>query len=321
MISEKVRATIQKHRLLNKGDKVLVGVSGGPDSVALLYLLITLKNDFRLRLHVAHFDHSLRKGSGKDAEFVKKLCEKLSVGFTGVKAGIKKMAGKGSLEEIARNARLGFFFRTARKIRADKIALGHNLDDQAETVLMRILRGTGLYGLTGISPKRVINGFTVIRPLIAVSRREIEGFLRKNKIRTRLDPTNSKNFYFRNKIRNRLLPLLEKEYSSNIKTLLVNMGESVALDYEYLFCAAERADQNSGKRLDLKRFLKLHPSIQRLVLRLNIAKHSGSTRKIEFQHVKEIEDLIFYRPVDSVVDLPKGVSVRKKKGYLIFNKR
>lgn len=321
IILEKVKDTIQKHRLLNKGDKVLVGVSGGPDSVTLLYLLSRLKNDFGLKLHIAHFDHMLRKESGKDARFVEKLSEELKIDFTGAKERVKKPAGKGSLEEIARNARLNFLFKTAKKVKANKIALGHNLDDQAETVLMRILRGTGLYGLAGISPKRQLSGFTVIRPLITVSRQEIEVFLRKNKIKARLDTTNLNDLYFRNKIRNHLLPLLEEKYNRNVKTLLANMGKSVALDYDYLSCSAERAKRNLGKRLNLKRLLRLHPAIQRLILRSNIAKISGSTRKIAFQHIVEIEDLISCRPANSVVDLPKGVSVTKKKGCLFFYKR
>jgi tRNA(Ile)-lysidine synthase len=321
MIFTKVLDTIKEYRLLYKNERVLVGVSGGPDSVALLYLLNGLKLDFKLKLHVAHFDHMLRKDSAKDAFFVKKLSEKLQIPFTSAKVRVKKLAQKGSLEEIARGARLAFLFQTAKKIKADKIALGHNIDDQAETVLMRILRGTGLYGLAGISPIRKISGFTVIRPLIAVSRKEIEAFLRKNKIKTRLDSTNLKNLYLRNRIRNRLLPLLEKEYNRNIKAVLANMGEIAAVDYDYLAYQAARASQNLGKGLNLKRFLRLHPAIQRLILRLNIAKLSGSTRRIGFQHIKEIEDMISHRPLNSVVDLPKGVSVIKKRSCLSFYKR
>lgn len=321
MILEKVKVTIQKYRLLNKNDKVLVGVSGGPDSLALLYLLNSLKNNLKLKLYIAHFDHMLRKDSVKDARFVRKLSVELKIPFTDARVRVKKLAGKGSLEEIARNARLNFLFRVAKKVKADKIALGHNLDDQAETVLMRILRGAGLYGLAGISPIRKINGFTVIRPLIATSRKEIEGFLRKNKIKPRLDTTNLENVYLRNKIRNQLLPLLEEKYNRNIKLILANMGETVASDYDYLSQAAVRANKRLGKRLNLKRFLQLHPAIQRLILRLNIAKLSGNTRRIGFQHIKEIEDMIARRPLNSVVDLPKGVSVTKKKACLFFYKR
>jgi tRNA(Ile)-lysidine synthase len=321
MILEKVKDAVKKYGLLNKNDTILIGVSGGPDSVALLHILNSLKNEFKLKLHIAHFDHMLRKDSGKDTHFVRKLADDLKINFTSVKVGVKRIAGKGSLEEIARNARLKFFFQTAKKFKADKIALGHNRDDQAETVLMRILRGTGLYGLAGILPKRQLNGFIVIRPLIAVSRKEIDSFLRKNKIKTRQDPTNLKNLYLRNKIRNHLLPLLEEKYNRNIKEVLVNMGETAATDYEYLSYLAGRTYRKLGKRLNLKRFLRLHPAIQRLILRMYIVKLTGSTRRINFQHIKEIEDMISRRPVNSAVDLPKGISVKKKKSCLYFYKR
>lgn len=321
LITSKARSTVTEYRLLDAHDSVLVGVSGGPDSVVLLYLLNSLKTEFKLKLHVAHFDHMLRKDSHEDAEFVRKLSEELKIPFTTERVNVKELAKKGSLEEIARNARLNFLFQTSKKVKANKIALGHNLDDQAETILMRILRGTGLYGLAGILPKRTINGFTIIRPLIAVSRKEIEEFLRKNKIKAQLDITNLDNLYFRNEIRNRLLPLLEEKYNRNIKVVLANMGESVAYDYEYLSYLATRAQQNLGKRLNLKRFLGLHTAIQRLILRINIARLSGSMRKFSFQHIKEIEDLISRRPINSIVDLPKRISVMKKRTYLFFYKR
>ena len=148
--------------------------------------------------------------SAKDREFVEKICRKLGLPVTSAAINIKEIAGKGSLEEICRNARLGFCFKTAQRVKADKIALGHNLDDQAETVLMRLMRGSGLYGLSGILPKKELYGFTIIRPLIEVKRREIEAFLKRKNIRPRIDPSNSQDIFLRNKIRNDLLPLLEE---------------------------------------------------------------------------------------------------------------
>ncbi len=320
MIILKARSIIEKYSLLNNGERVLIGVSGGPDSMVLLNILNTLKNEFKLKLFVAHLDHMLRKDSFKDAEFVKNAAERLKIPYIGAKIKIRKLA-KGSLEEIARNARLNFLFKTAKIIKADKIALGHNLNDQAETVIMRILRGAGLYGLAGILPKRKINGFTVIRPLISVSRKEIESYLNKNKIRAVIDETNLKDIYFRNKIRNRLIPLLEKEYNLNIKEVLANMAETIAFDYDYLSSAAKRIDEKFGRKIKLKRFLTLHPAIRRLILRQRIEKITGNTRKIGFKHIKEIEDLIQHRPVNSVVDLPKEASVAKKGASLFFYKR
>ncbi|MDD2689029.1 MAG: tRNA lysidine(34) synthetase TilS [Candidatus Omnitrophica bacterium] len=318
MLLDRVKATIKKYNLVAKNDKILIAVSGGPDSVTLLYLLNSLKKEFNLSLHVAHLDHMLRKDSAGDAEFVKRLAQNLKIPITLTQVNVEKLALKGSLEEIARNARLGFLFNTARGIKADKIALGHSLDDQAETVLMRILRGTGLYGLSAILPKRNIAGFWIIRPLIETSRKDIEAFLRRKKIKSCLDASNLKDIYLRNKIRHQLLPLLERQYNKNIKKILSNMAESAGLDYDYIYSRAIVIMKNFDRKVNLKRFLKLHPAIQRLAIRQNIARLKGDTRRLNFKHIREIEDLILNRPANSVVDLPKGVSVVKKKGHLLF---
>jgi tRNA(Ile)-lysidine synthase len=295
-----------------------VGVSAGPDSVALLYLLNSLKKELNLRLHIAHLDHKLRKDSYKDRIFVEKLAQKLKMPITTKEIDIRAKAQKGSLEEIARNARLGFLFGVAKNIKAKKVALGHNLDDQAETVLMRILRGTGLYGLSGILPKRKFAGYQIIRPLIETRRKDIEAYLKRRKIKPRIDYSNLEDIYFRNKIRNRLLPLLEKEYNKNIKELLSNMAQSLGYDYDYLIHAAKRLMKQNKTRLNLKKIMKLHPAIRRLLFRLAITKVKQDTRRITFQHIREIEDLLFNRPLNSIVDLPKGVSVAKNKKSLSF---
>jgi tRNA(Ile)-lysidine synthase len=321
MIIKKLKDTIKRRHLFIKGDKVVVGVSGGPDSVALLYALNSLKKELGLKLHIAHLDHMLRRESNKDREFVQNLASRLKIPVTWAKVNVKALAKKGSLEEIARDQRLGFLFKVAKEIKAKKIALAHNLDDQAETVLMRILRGTGLYGLSAILPKRKIRGFEIIRPLIEIRRTEIETYLKKKKIKPRRDASNAQDIYFRNKIRNKLLPLLEKEYSLNIKELLTNLAESAAYDYDYLNKTALSAHKRLGRKINLARFLRLHPAVRRLVLRLNIARIKGNTRRIGMQHIKELEDLILNRPVNSIVDLPAGVSVAKKKQYFYFFNR
>jgi tRNA(Ile)-lysidine synthase len=320
MILETVKSTIRKYNLIQRGDKIVAGVSGGPDSVALLFLLNSLKQELKIDLHIAHLNHMLREDSYKDEEFVQMLANRLKIPLASTQINIKEIAKKGSLEEIARNARLGFFFRVAKDVKAKKIALGHNLDDQAETVLMRILRGTGLYGLSGILPKRNIAGFTIIRPLIEVKRKEIEVFLKKRKINPRIDISNKEDIFFRNKIRNKLLPHLEKEYNKNIKEILANMAESVAFDYDYLSYVAERAIRGAETRINMNKLMKFHTSIRRLVIRRAIARRKGDTRRITFQHTREIEDLILNRPINSIVDLPGGISVVKQK-YLYFYPR
>jgi tRNA(Ile)-lysidine synthase len=318
MIIEKVKRAVKKYRLIEKGETIIVGVSGGPDSVALLYSLNSLKQESGIKLHVAHLDHMLRPCSFKDAEFVKGLAGRLKLPVTVGRANLKKTAGKGSLEEAYRNARLEFLFRVARRQGAKKIALGHNLDDQAETVLMRLIRGAGLYGLSAILPKRKIYGFMIIRPLIEVRRKEIEAYLKRKKIGFCVDETNKQDIYFRNKLRNRLLPLLEREYNKNIKEILSNTALSVGYDYDYLAAAACKLTGRWGKKINLAKFRRLHPAMQNLALRSAIARLKGDTRRITFKHIEEINDLIFNRPSGSVVDLPKNISVIKKKNCLIF---
>lgn len=319
LVLEKVRNTIKRYNLIAAQDRIVVGVSGGPDSVALLYLLKDLKKQLNINLHIAHLDHMLRNDSYKDREFVERLAGKLEIPITTAQINVAQLTKNGgSPEEIARNARLGFLFRVAKNIKAEKIALGHNLDDQAETVLMRILRGAGLYGLSGISPKREIAGYEIIRPLIEVRRKEIEAFLKRKKIRPRVDRTNFEDIYFRNKLRNRLIPLLERECNKNIKEVLSNMAHTVGDDYDYLSRIANKFATKSGARIDLTKLLKLHPAIQRLILRAMIVKIKGDTRRITFQHIRELEDLALNRPTGSIVDLPKGVSVLKNRKSLSF---
>ncbi|MEW6100862.1 MAG: tRNA lysidine(34) synthetase TilS [Candidatus Omnitrophota bacterium] len=317
MLINAVKEAIRKNKLISKNDRIVLGVSGGPDSLALLFLLNSLRREFNLTLHIAHLDHMLRKGSYRDAEFVKKTSARLKIPFTLARINIKALAGKGSLEEVARNCRLGFLFGVARRMKADKIALGHNLDDQAETVLMRILRGSGLYGLAGIAAKRKISGFTVVRPLLEINRREIEAYLKKKGIKPVIDSSNAEDIYFRNKIRNKLMPLLAAGYNRNIKAVLANMADSLSRDYEYLDLSAART-LHKGRRLSLDKLKRMHPAILRLVLRRQIASSQGDLRRITFTHIREIEDLIANRPVNSVVDLPKGLSVIKKKNSLSF---
>lgn len=242
---ERVRQTIKRYKMFDFGDKVVIVVSGGPDSVCLLYILYSLKDELGLSLHIAHLDHMLRKNSYQDLLFVKDLAKKLNLVITTEKIDIPKLAKKGSIEEIARQIRFDFLFRVAKDIGATKIALGHNKDDQAETVFLRILRGTGLYGLQGILPKRKLVGFTVVRPLIEIERKEIERYLEKKGIKARCDITNIQDLYFRNKIRNRLLPLLEKEYNPKIKDILFNMAESIGSDYEFLESESRKALEKS----------------------------------------------------------------------------
>jgi tRNA(Ile)-lysidine synthase len=324
MIFTKVISTIKRFDLIKEGDSILVGVSGGYDSVTLLIILNALKRQYGLKLYVAHLDHMLRKDSSKDCLFVKSLAEKLKIPFITQRIDVKGSAKTGSIEEIARHTRLNFLFKTAKKYKIKKIALGHNQDDQAETVLMRVIRGSGLKGLCAILPKRRINNFVIIRPLIETSRQEIERFLRKKRMSVCFDRSNLSLAYFRNRIRRRLLPILEKDYNTNIKEILSNTAQSVGLDYDFLLKASKRAfirsssKENSKIKIGLKRFINFHPAIRHMVIRLSINELKGDTRRITFGHLNDIDDLIAKSPSGSQVHLPKGIRISKQKKYLLI---
>lgn len=321
MFTDTVKKTIRKYDLIRPGDNILAGVSGGPDSLTLLYTLNALRKELGFKLRVAHLDHMLRKDSAADRVFVETLCRKLGIPATSASINVKKLSKNRSTEEAARHARLELFFRAAKKNKCNKIALGHNLDDQAETVLMRLLRGSGLSGLSGMLPKREINGFLLIRPLIETRRRDIENFLKRKGIKPRIDRTNAQDIYFRNNIRNKLLPLLERAYNPNIKTLLSNTAESVGQDYDILCRCAQKKLHSQGGKLKLDKLQLMHPSMRRMSLRLAFQRLKGDTRTLTFKHIQELEDLIANRPANSIVDLPGGFSAQKRKNILVFYRR
>ena len=324
----KVNQSIKKHNLLKFGDKVLVAVSGGADSLALLFSLNALKEIYGLRLYVAHLDHGLRRSAGKDRLFVNSIARKLEIPFYSKKINLKKFRRNGSLEEVARKARLDFLIKISRKINADKIALGHTKDDQAETVLMRILRGSGLYGLSSILPSRKINGLTFIRPLIETERNGIEVFLEGLKIRPRQDSTNFETRFFRNKIRLKLLPFLKKEFNPQIKQSLSNLAQISASDYEFIkelaSCSLKQCKcrlSNKSLSLDLNKFLSLNKSLQRMVLRLCVEMLTSSIRRLTFKHWQEVEDMIYLPTSNAIVHFPRQISVAKQKGRIVITVR
>ena len=319
-MTDQFEKTIQANALVRQNDRILVAVSGGPDSMALLLKLRGLSKKLNLTLHIAHLDHAWRPNSSADACFVRRWATRLKIPLTVKRLAYKMPKIEGSVEEFLRNQRLNFLAQTAKAIKANKIALGHNLDDQAETVLMRLLRGSGLSGLSGIHLKRKMLGVTFIRPLLEVPRSQIEAFLKSQGVSPRRDYTNRQDIFLRNRIRRRLMPLLKKYYNPNMAQVLANLAETTAQDYEYLEQETKRSFKTS-RRLTLKKLAQLHPAILRLKLRQGIACAQGDTRRITFQHMKELQALIFSRPVGSVVNLPKGLSAKKTSRAILFFKR
>ena len=224
----RVQGSVQKYRMFVPGEKVLVACSGGADSVALFHLLRELALPLGVRLALVHFDHALRLGSAEDFKFVRSLAKTHRAPFYGGRRKQSQRALERGLspEERARKLRYEFLERVARRTHTKKIALGHHSDDQAETVLMRLIQGTGLRGLQGIRPVVKMNGVTFIRPLIELSRAEIRRFLKCRAIPHQEDITNRSRRFLRNRIRSHLLPLLERKFNPRTRESLCRIAET-----------------------------------------------------------------------------------------------
>ena len=215
MLEKEVLTTIKKYNMINDGDKVVIGVSGGPDSITLLNVLNKFKEKLNIKIYVAHINHSIREEADEETEYVREFCKKIDVEFFCKKIDVESEAKKLKIgtEEAGRNIRYAFFEEVAEKVEANKIATAHNSNDNAETVLMNIIRGTSISGLKGIEKMRD-NKF--IRPLIETTRATIEEYCKKEKLNPRYDKSNKENVYTRNKIRNLLIPYIQKEFNPNI---------------------------------------------------------------------------------------------------------
>lgn len=227
MLKEKVVKTIETYGLIENGDKIVVGVSGGPDSICLINLLLEIQKDSKIDLDfeiiVAHVNHMIREEAKEDEKFVEEYCRKQQIPFTSKKVDVLTIANQKKIgtEEAGRQARYLFFEEVMKQKKATKIATAHHKCDQAETVLMNLIRGTGLAGLKGIQAKRD-NIF--IKPLLNASKEEIRAYCEEKNLQPRYDKTNEENIYTRNKVRNILLPLLQEEFNPNIVDTLCRLS-------------------------------------------------------------------------------------------------
>ena len=214
-----VLKTIKKYNLIKNGDRIVLGVSGGPDSIAMLNILNDIRNDKKLQMKfdiiVAHVNHMIREEAIDDQKFVENFCKKINVTFYAKSIDVQKIANNKKIgtEEAGRNARYEFFDEILEKENANKIAIAHNKNDKIETIIMNMLRGSGIAGLKGIEP---IKNDKYIRPLIECERFEIEEYCKQNNIEPRIDRTNFENVYTRNKVRNIVIPYIKQEFNPNI---------------------------------------------------------------------------------------------------------
>lgn len=334
-LRETFRATIEKYEMLRPGEGVLVAVSGGPDSVALLHVLRDLRKELRLRLEVAHLQHGIRgEEAAEDARFVAALAKRLKLPFHVREVDlprIRSSRGKGNLEAMAREERYRFFASIARERGIEKVATAHTLDDQAETVLMWLLRGTGRRGLGGMPPVQSLKRFSrdsstpllLVRPLIDASRAEVTDYLRASGIRCRSDSTNLDYAYLRNWIRLEWLPALRERFGANLSSRLAQLAE-LWRDEERILdrLAAERLRQiKSGEIVSRALFLREEKSLQRRVLRLWIEEALGDLRRIDFRHVEDALLFIAQGPPQGRLAIPRGWDLVREYEELRLERR
>ncbi len=318
---------ITQHQMIQPKETVLVGVSGGVDSLALLYALHTLRNQLNCHLHIAHLDHGFREDSADDAAYVAEQADRLDLPISRDRIDVPQLIRdqKLSAEMAARRARYQFYEQISERIGATKIALGHHRGDQSETVLMNLLRGAGASGLKGMLPVRAGK---FIRPLLAFSRKEIEDYVAQLGLRPRCDTTNSQLDYLRNRVRLELIPSLERGYNSNVQNALNQTAELLQAESDYLEAVAYDAFQvcrtascrSDTVILDRCLFREYHLALRRRILRLAVAAVFGEVRDLYFNHFESMLILIDREVPNSVLDLPNGGVFRRAYNRVFIQK-
>ncbi len=334
-----VAETIKRYELLKSGETVIVGVSGGPDSVALLSLLHSQLSTLNSQLYIAHLNHKLRgKESDEDEAFVRSLAERFGIGIEVKSVDIKALTSteRHSIEEVARRERYAFFESVAKKVGASIVAVGHTADDNAETILHRIIRGTGLFGLQGMRPKRPLftgSSIQLIRPLIFSWREDIIKYLEQEGLPFRVDSSNLQVDYFRNKIRLELLPLLSREYNKNVKEALCRLSEIAQQDYDFLSAKLnDILDSTLDSRLSTLNTIVLDASVlakqpqilKQLAIRECLVRLGVSLKGINYKNYIAISKLLGWHGQTCLsvpsLQLSNGLTVKLEQGKLYIEK-
>lgn len=308
---EKVKKYIEDNSLISKGDKIVVGVSGGPDSLCLLNILNTLKDEYDLTLIVAHVNHNLRDEAEFEANFVKETSEKLGLKFYLADVNINKLVKekKKSCEEVAREYRYKFFNEILKENNANKIAVAHNLNDNAETILMNIIRGSGVEGIKGIRSKKD----NLIRPLLCASRIEIEEYCSENKLTPMIDKTNFETLYTRNKIRNNIIPMLQ-EINPDVLSSINRLGDILSEEDEFISEYVDKMyneilDKTNGIELDKNKFLTFSHGLKRRILRRAISDFKGNLVDISYKSLENATRIISNSKNGDMIKIANGLKV------------
>ena len=293
-MKSKVIDTIKRYNLIQGGDKLVLGVSGGPDSISMLNILNEIKEEWQFQIYVAHINHMIRKEADDDEIYVQQYCEKNNIQFFVKRVNVQEIANiqKTGTEEAGRNIRYEFFEEVLQKVGANKIAIAHNKNDKIETIVMNLLRGSGLSGLKGIEP---IRERRIIRPLIECERQEIEQYCEQYKLEPRIDKTNFENDYTRNKIRNIVIPYIKNEFNPNIIETMDRLSQVATEESNYIELQVEKIyqklliERNQNQIiLKLKEFNQQEKVIKNRLILLVVRELMGSTQRIEKVHIEDI---------------------------------
>ena len=304
--------TVKEHNMLKKGDRVLVGFSGGADSTALLYVMLALREKYALEIACAHINHRLRKTADRDMEFCRKVCEKEGIQFFCLSKDIKKeaeLAGTGE-EVYARNVRYNFF----ESLCYDKIATAHNKNDVAETLVFNFMRGASIGGLSGIPYVRN----NIIRPLLDIKKSDIEAFCKENGYEFVTDETNFEPLYTRNKIRLDVIPKICREFNPAFVDVVAKNASILREDAEFLDSLAEK---EFSEEIETEKLSVLPGPIKRRVIELFWKKCSGNDQNLGTNYVEDILNLAEKNHTGKSIDLPEGFSAKIEYGKLRIEKR
>ncbi len=323
---QKIINIINEHNLIEEHDKIVVGVSGGPDSMALLYILKDIKEELDFSIYIAHVNHGIRKEEADaDEAYVKKICQKLSLPFYSTKVNMDKYAIENKLtsEEAGRAIRYDFFNKILYDVGGGKIAVAHNKNDQAETLLMRFFRGTGLEGLRGMEYKNM----NIVRPLLDSSREEIEDFCKENNIEARIDRTNLEPIYGRNRTRLEVIPYIIKNYNKGIVDTLKRTARLAQMDSEFILGFVESRFNNlvveeslASIVLCIDKLNTEHYSIKSRIIRRSIERINGNIKGIEEKHINNIISLIEENATGKSINITNNIVVKTSYGNLIIEK-
>lgn len=325
-MENKVLETIKKYKLIEEGDKIVVAVSGGPDSISMLDILLKLKKRKKINceLIVAHINHMIREEATEDEQFVENFCKKNNIKCYIKRIDVPKYANNNKIghEEAGRVVRYQFFDEIMKKESANKIAIAHNKNDKVETMIMNMLRGSGISGLRGIE---ITRDNKYIRPIIEIEREEIESYCEENNLKPRIDKTNFLNDCTRNKIRNIAIPYIKKEFNPNFIETMNRLSDVIVEEDNFMKKITEEnynkikiSEKSNEIILDLKLFNKEEEIIRKRLILYTIAKSLGNTQNIEKINIEDIIKLCSNNIGNKYLMPNKNIKVKIQKGKIYF---